>query len=243
VSTVGKKICFSVSILVLALVTFAYHQRVTISMMYANPELTGNDPWLHAVPRPLLDLRATDDPGTQIKAFGFEFEVPWKGSETPVRGEFIKRFSFEEDRVVALWNPSTDPNFAALLRSEGLSRILGRDAVNSRYSLEAATLNATPHPINLFTPPSESIRQFILLTQKSAEEHRGTVDILSVASHDLRGFQIGDPARVSSVLLLLFDKSDDELEVLVFKNPKTKSRITQGDVNRIIQTIHSTSSH
>jgi len=250
VSQRGNTLGFVLLGLLVACGAFVYVQRGTISAMYELRQPPFNDPALRELPRPLPELKVNDANGTTITGYGYAFEAPWK--DTPKSDHshesFMLRFTFVSTRLVCLLNRGMSPDFAALIRSDprsGIGRVLGPESVSSKYALESAAMNAFPRPINLFTPSSTSIRQVFLLTWKSLAPRPWNVDttVFNISSPSVRGFQFGDPAKTTFVILHLYDSADRMAEIWVSVDPKSQDRITQADINRIIQTVHFTDSH
>lgn len=203
---------------------------------YEARRMLREEPRLAMVPQPVKDTAVNPEPGKSFSCFGYTFEVPWKDVDRIDNGKTLERIVFKSGRVLLLFDPKEKTDRIKTL--QGGSALFGAEAMASNYNLENAILFMTPDKVSLRLSRNEAIRNTMFLMIKSTELKKEESALYSVQSRDLRGFQKGEPSRDKVIFLELFDDQDREVEVLVAPDKQGRAKITQADVNRIIQTIH-----
>lgn len=201
-----------------------------------------SNPRLSIVPKPLADTTRSQSSGEKIAKFGYSFEVPWHKSEPDVVRGPVAVYIFSNGEHVA---------FMDLARSElagGQDRMTNRAFItaigpyfdaHSQYELLSSELNVTPNDISLFFWTRRSRRNALLLNFKNTFFKWDKISaIYSVDLSGTPGFQIGDPLHDPTVELRWFDTSEDELQI--FFTSKVQTRISQQDINCVIQSLRVT---
>jgi len=190
-------------------------------------------PNLSRIPEP-LDLR--DDsktPGTKISEFGYEFEVPWAEIPQTRKTEYLSDYVFGGDRAVVLFNPSDrDTSVTYSLAEQQLVSAL------QGYSIMKAALNTTPEQMSPFLSKREATRQLTLLKMKQVFGLEGLSSAFySFDRGDLRGFQIGDPAKDHNIELDCFDSNGLRIHFVFSSKHGSRPTLEQREINRVINTL------
>jgi hypothetical protein len=215
---------------------------------YFAREANHNDPLLTLTPQPLKDYRASSQGGMSFSQFGYAFEVPWRDLDKVDNRKSVTRIYFKGGQVVLFFDPKQTVNRlkvmqdAAAQNGKDLRVLFGSEVPTSNYQVLSAILSTTPYRVSLLTPTNTLVRISILLTFKHTELINQPTSVYSVETHNLRGFQKGDPLRAERATILdLFNEQDQDLELWVATQKGSSAIITQADINRIVQSLHPTS--
>lgn len=186
--------------------------------------------------------------GAHLSYFGYEFETPWPELETSGTWESSARAVFRSGQIVTLNVPpkhlsmikTVDSWFAA--RGVTWATVFGADFPRSNYAIYQAAMDLTPDQISVFGPRQRAAAGVVLLeVAKSAYALPGDTAIHSFSSKYLRGFQFGDPDRTQSIRVIAFDSEDRQVVFIFGTKPGAGARISQVEINRVIQTMRPTS--
>jgi len=216
-----------------------YGVTIELTPWYQARSMCRDNPFVKLVPVPLPDQGVAPLAGTRLEADGFSIQFPW--SEAPQRrnGKTLDVIAFPTRGVgMILFGPSQTAYSAAypqIRKSAG--EILGEETAHSRYQLTAAELAASPDQVRWWKAPRENAKYFYLLAMKSMIlQNWGCVYILNQGN--VRGFQVGDPAKPPyRVDLRLFDSDDREYEILITPKSKAASSFSQAEVNAIVASL------
>ena len=157
---------------------------------------------------------------TVLKAQGLTFQVAKKGPALETDRANISSFAFGNgDRVVVSKSDSAyelkntvskDKNFAIF------KKIVGEDKFASEYTTENTIINVTPNEIYFSQSKDKMVTDSLLLTLKEIispviaadEDH-----IYSFNTGQVKGFQFGSAKAGKTVVIRLFDKSDNRYEI------------------------------
>ena len=214
---------------------------------YLVGKMRRREPLLATIPQPLKDSKAATAEGVTLSRYGYEFEIPWKDIDRINNLKTTTWVIFKSGRNVMVDDPSQKPDRIQVMREQAaedghdVRDLFGAATVASNYQLVNAELTMTPERVTLLMPGKELARDFTLLLLKGAEALNTESGLYSVEAHGFRGFQKGAPeAGQDRVVLQLFDAQDRELNLSIFVDSRKNAPITQGDVNRVIQTLHRT---
>lgn len=202
-------------------------------------------PGMYTVVQPLADYTASDAPGTTLSFDGFEFDVPWKsGYKTRTANKRVQGFEFATGQSALLWVAENQDGLLTeaandqSMHMEGFRSAFPKLIKQSAYDQYSTLLNITPASIHPFGPIDENARATTLLMLKAIAPPG---DIKSGAYSfklpDKRGFQLGNPSATSHVCVEVFDLNGHNLEIFLSEKVGTP-RITQPEVNRIIESLH-----
>jgi len=204
------------------------------------------DRCLALIPRPLPDESASQAPAIKQAYFGYEFETPWPGPETTKQNSALVDLIFHGDYGVLFWNPAERHNLlenpSAVAphpnMKDAMGAILGGDAVQSNYDLLKSQLNMTPAKVLPALSRREANRRLALLRMKGALEcSRKPAGFYFFQSENLKCIQTGDPALDSPIEVRCFDPGDHEFNFLFSTRKDSGLRISQLEINRVIQTL------
>jgi hypothetical protein len=203
-------------------------------------------PEVNVLPQPLLDLTASPASGTTLSYYGNSFETPWNGAKQLKALRNITRITFASGQDLLIWAPTGKQGFLQevaedkTMGSAQMRALFASDIKEGPYTETCALLNATSDQVRFFDPPWVSARRFYLVFFKSiAEGPEDKTGIYAFHTPVVRGFQLGNPAYSQRIRLDFFDMNGNSLgELSLWYSPKTSSRGTQADLNRIIQTFH-----
>jgi hypothetical protein len=121
---------------------------------------------------------------------------------------------------------------------DNLRRVCGEEALQSDYSLHRLILEAMPGQITLLTRREDAVRNSMLLLMKGVlVPTGGESGIFRVRNEKFQGFQYGDPQRRPKSLDVEIFAEDGGLSfVFAQKDNGAGAAITQGEINRVIQT-------
>ena len=107
----------------------------------------------------------------------------------------------------------------------------------SNYAFAKASFSMTPQRLSLFMPGMEAKRNIQLLKIKQQHVYAKT-GLYSIQTSKWHGFQTGDPSQNGgSSMLFLFDDHDHEVRLIFATDKQAKTKVTQADVNRVVQTL------
>jgi hypothetical protein len=207
-------------------------------------------PDIETIPAPLADLSISDVPHKKVSYFGYEFELPWddvdEQKDKTAGPIHISAFCSEN----AFWFSTFPPkNFVNLIMKEsnldaqGFRQLYGDEAFESDYGFHKKMLQTTPSEITPFVSRREAAGGTILLILKATSMPKADSGIFSIRTQGFGGFQFespqGRPFRITDELY-----SDDGGIDLMFlqKAGGSAPAISQSEINRVIQSIHRTTS-
>lgn len=211
-------------------------------------KITRQKPSMSFVPTPLTDSTPTASSGTKISRFGYELEAPWSDVDRIDDRGGIARVVFKSGRVLVLFNPidAVDRIHEMQKAAQGtgkpsadIRKVFGSQATSSNFDLVRTVLSTKPEDAKLSISREDAIKLAILLVLKNSEISNAVGGVFSIQTPALRGFQKGDPEGGARMVVLdLFDVRDHEFVIWFAAEPSSGVRITQGDINRIVQTLH-----
>lgn len=204
------------------------------------------------VPTDLKDISVSDAPGPKLSYFGYEFEVPWSDldetqtklypANRPEKTAVVLTFrSGLRLKVTAIpaheWNSDSDPEIRMVPRVVAAN--FGNEAIRSDYTIAKSIYEFTPHRMHYWAlQPGVHYREQALLVIKSvmllAPADTG---ILNIQNKQFKGFQQGDPHVPQSKLAFHLYSDDGSVEFIFFEKDKKFARVTQPEINRMIQTL------
>jgi hypothetical protein len=204
-------------------------------------------PFVEQTPVPLTDLSISRVPGMKLSYFGYEFEVPWTDidkEKSKIIGGNKAIIVFRSGNVLSVWSGPPHEFMNGLLAMGKIDqptfrRIYGDQTLESDYNFMRLILEATPDKVRLFSPRSTTVSQGVLVSVKAlctpGDPNSG---IFEIKTGEFRGFQYGrlqSPPKVVNVELF---PEDGHLDLFFNQRRDGLVVISQGDVNRVVQTIH-----
>jgi hypothetical protein len=203
-------------------------------------------PIVKKAPVELTDLSISQSPGRKLNYLGYEFEVPWNDvddDKTKQVGE-MHVIVFRSGNSISFSRAQPKEFVNAFLSSakddpDMLRKLYGEDALQSDYRLKRLILESTPDKVTLFTSRKDSVRNAMLLLIKGVMvPNGGDSGIYWIRTSHFQGYQYGDPrSRPKSLEVELFNENEGLGFIFSQKEKATTSAISQGDINRVIQTV------
>jgi hypothetical protein len=203
---------------------------------------TRYDPWIADLPLPLNAPSAADG-STQLKAFNYEFKVPWSGKQKTNGALTYTTFRFDSGQVVVFFDPEAQVDSLRTLKSTSpleyrqFQNVFLGQSFDTNYSLYQAVYGAAPAETSPFMPTGEAIRLNQLLLWKISFGYDAMPGLHSIGFGGNRGFQFGDPSTGRPVALRIFDGSDSQLRFIFLVAAGSNAKIEQSDINAAVQSL------
>lgn len=204
---------------------------------------TRANPWINEVPQ-ALDSSSVPAGTTQLKAFDYEFKVPWSGSPktTPSLGHV--EFRFDSGQVVLFFDPEAQADLLRTLTSasspleyQQFQNVFVGQSFDSNYSLYKAVYSAAPSAVSPWMSMRDAIRLNQLLLWKISFGADATPGIHAVESGGNRGFEFGDPSSGRPVALRLFNGRDVQFRLIFLVAAGSGAKIAQADIDSAVQSL------
>jgi hypothetical protein len=204
------------------------------------------DPWLLDVPQPLPSAPAPAK-GNQLKAFDYEFIVPWTGDpkKTPSLSNVV--FRFDSGQVVVFYDPSVQLDMLRELKDSKpveyrkFVNVFADHPIDSNYGMYQAVYSASPAQLSPFMNSRDAMRMNVLLIWKLSFgfdlEPQAGPGIYSFDFGKNRGFQFGDPATGRPVAVRVFDDRNHHFRFIFTTTAGSNAKLTQDDINAAIQSL------
>ncbi len=214
-------------------------------------------PITRVVPQPLMDNSVSQAPGAKLSYFGYDFEVPWTDlddnltklspKDKPEKHRVDLHFR-SGLRVVVAAVPSREWSRGVAeemkVSPEAIEAAFGPGTSRSDYLFVKALYEFTPERMHHWTTSTTvwSRDQMLLIVKSIALLKSAQSGIFALQNQDYLGFQEGNPqVRQDGIAVHLFS-DNGSVEILFFqKDYKNSTGVTQPEINRIIQSLRSTS--
>jgi hypothetical protein len=198
-----------------------------------------------SVPGPLRDTTASTAEGSTISFGDHQFDAPWKESQQEQQGT---RIHFETGQIIEFSDfdsTNVDPIDPQILHSNraDFANAFGTGIFPSKYDQYQAILSVKPSDWSPLRSRREFARfQFLLEIKGLWFEHNVTApEIFSFETNNYRGFELSGLSHDwQNVIVNWFDAADHRFQINVRGNARSDVRITQPEVNRIIQSFRLT---
>ena len=207
------------------------------------------------VPTELKDHSISQAPGLRLSYIGYNFEVPWNDLDEPQTKLYPKD---KPNRVVLVFRSGLRVVVTALPAREWVNRLpgelktspeemeatFGHEAMQSDYNFVKMIYEFTPdtmHHWNISSSKPFARDASLLIIRSLAPLKCAETGIFKVQNESFKGFQQGNAeTRRDGVAVNLY--SDDGSVELIFdeNNYQNSGRVTQPEINRIIQSLHKT---
>jgi hypothetical protein len=201
----------------------------------------GANPWIKDVPQ-ALNAPPIQQGSTELKAFDYEFKVPWTGKSTAVSEPGKIDFHFDSGPVIVFHDPAAQADMAQQLSSENpaqyqrMQNALGQ-SFGTNYEIYSAVYDASPASISPFSSLRDAIRVNQLLLWKLAFGDDARPGIHSIQFGSNRGFEFGDPSTGQPVALRIFDGRDKQFRIIFLNAAGAATKFTQADIDAVVQSL------
>jgi hypothetical protein len=203
---------------------------------------THANPWISDVPQAVSDAPAQPET-TELKAFNYEFKLPWSGKQKAISAPERMEFRFDSGAVVILFDPEAQVDLLRTITLEEPAQynqfhnvFLGQSFA-SNYDLYNAVYSASPAAVSPWIPLRDAIRINQLLLWKLAFGLDAAPGIHAIAFGGNRGFEFGDPSSGRPVALHIFNGRDAQFRFLFLVAAGSSARLTQDDINSVVQSL------
>jgi len=206
------------------------------------------NPDLAEVPQPLpapISAPAADSKGAVLKAYDYEFQVPWTGKYKQSSEMATTQFRFDSGQIVILFDPEAQLDVLRGIRTSksqeylNFAEVLESQNVDSNHGLFGIVYAASPSKVSPFMQQSDAQRMNVLLLWKLSFGMDARPGIYSFDFGKNRGFQFGSPAPGRPVALRVFDDQGQQLRMIFTTAAGSAAQITQGDISLAAQSLKS----
>jgi hypothetical protein len=199
--------------------------------------------WIKDVPH---GLNSTSVPAgnTQLKAFDFEFKVPWSGKYKTTSELMGDEFRFDSGQIVVFFDPQAQADMLRTLTSasnqleyQQFQNVFVGQSFASNYDLYKAIYGASPADVSPWMSMRDAIRMNQLLLWKISFGLDALPPLHSVEFGSNRGFQFGDPSSGRPVALRIFDGRDVQFRFIFLAAAGSNAPMAQGDIDSAVQTL------
>jgi hypothetical protein len=200
------------------------------------------DPWLSEVPVPLPG-KVAQPQATQLRAYDYEFSVPWTGKPRATPLHIGTEFRFASGQVVVFFDPETQLDTLRALKSSApaeyykFQSVFREQSIESNYALYQAIYGASPAQASPFLSGDAAQRINALLLWKLSFGFDQQPGIYSFEFGRNRGFQFGNPGNARPVAVRVFDDQDRQFRFLFTVAAGSKAQITQDAINTAVQSL------
>jgi len=210
-------------------------------------DIARKTPVVKKAPLELADLSISQAPGKRLSYFGYEFEVPWDDideAKSQIIGGNKAIVVFRSGNVLSVWSGSPHEFVDTVLPSgkidrETLRQIYGDEALQSDYEFHRILLETTPDTITPFISKRRAISLSMLLIMKAISAPRGAeTGIFAVHAGAFKGFQFGQPQSSPTGISVELFADSGSLSFIIGQKKNGSTIISQPDINRILETLH-----
>lgn len=204
-------------------------------------------PWIKVVPQALPAPNAPVK-GQIVRAFDFQVSSPWPGNPKPKPQETNVAFQYDTGQVLVFFDPGTQIDTLHAIQSSNplefqkFSNVFLGTPIGSNFELYGNVYGASPDRLSPFMNSAEAVRINALLLWKLSfgEDLPCAGQFYSFDWKDIHGFQFGDPAKGRPVAVRAFDDRSHQFRFILTAVNGENGKITQDDINQILQTIQPT---
>jgi len=236
---ISKVLCISFVFAGVVVWGFGYQ----ISAWHYTKQLRASHPHIDLVPQPLSPVVPSDARGTTLTHYGYEFEVPWLDPQIVRDIPLIVNYEAPSGQILVFWHPERSPVTAGIknaARDQKLNyeKVLGKEGLQSDYSLLKAEMEVTPNQILPFMSKNDAVRRMIFLTMKATMIAKKISAIYSFNLDNLHGFQFGNPATDELIQVQAYDSDDLLIRFFFAMKDRSSGKIRQAEINRVLETFH-----
>lgn len=204
--------------------------------------LTRYNAWVSDVPAP-VDTPTSPGGSAQLKAYNYEFKVPWAGKSKTSASLTYTEFRFDSGQVVVFFDPEAQLDTMRTIKNtsplafQQFENVFGGQPFETNYALFQAVYSASPAGTSPFMSSRDAIRTNLLLLWKISFGYDAQPGLHSIEFNGNRGFQFGDASTDRGVALRIFDGRDNQFRFIFATTAGSNGKIAQGDINLTVQTL------
>lgn len=202
------------------------------------------NPWIKGTPQ-ALNATPVAAGSTQLKAFDFQFTVPWSGKYKSTAVELAStEFRFDAGQVVVFFDPQAEADMLRMLTSasnqlayQQFQNVFVGQSFGSNYDLFKAIYGSSPSDVSPLMSMHDAIRENQLILWKMSFGLDAPPPLHSIEFGSNRGFQFGEPSSGRPVALRIFDGRDQQFRFIFLAAAGSNAQITQADIDTAAQTL------
>lgn len=228
----------AVSLTVIYLWFFWFQTLTLLEMHYSYRHI----PIAHMKPVELKDQSIAPSVGSNLSCFGYDFEVPWKDTDTEhIQRKNMVLIPFRSGLRLLVGHGSTHDLIDTVMEQtktdpEHFRATYGDKAAQSDYEFLKLALNATPESVRLLDSKENTVRKSSLVLYKTFLVP-GDSGIFKVQANGFKGFQYGDPRKLSRQITVTLYSAKGGIEFNFLPQKASPYPISQADINRVVQTV------
>ena len=204
------------------------------------------NPRLLEVPQPLpppSSQPVAASKGAPLKAFNYEFTVPWQGKPKITPTLTNVEFKFDSGQVVVFYDPEGQVDTMGELRRanpneyQRIQQIFAGTSLHTNYDLYRAVYDASPTQASPFMPVNDATQLNVLLLWKLSYGFDSGPGIWSFDFGDKRGFQFGDALSGLPVALRVFDDRNHQFRFVFLVVSRSNVTISQDEIDAVVQSL------
>jgi len=202
-------------------------------------------------PEALEDLSISTAQGEELSYFGYQFEVPWNDidetqtklypRDKPTRVVLTFRSGLRlmvTDIPAGQWVRALSSDFHFTPRQ--IEAAFGKEATQSDYSFDQMLYEFTPDKMDVWSLSSlvHNRDNMLLLIKSMALSRDANSGIFAIQNPAYKGFQQGTPKSPWDGFIFDLYPDTDRMEfILSQKNRPGPGRVSQAEINRIVQSL------
>jgi hypothetical protein len=242
----GARSAILLMVAVLAVAGFSVAYGLQTLAWFEAKRWASANPWLLDVPQPIPSAMPPAK-GNQLKAFDYEFLVPWAGDPKTAPSLSNVVFRFDSGQVVVFYDPSVQLDMLRELKDSKpneyrkFTSVFADHPIESNYGMYQAVYSASPAQISPLMNGRDAMRMNVLLIWKLSfgfdVEPQAGPGIYSLDFGKNRGFQFGDPATGRPVAVRVFDDRNHHFRFIFTTTAGSNAKVTQDDINTAVQSL------
>jgi hypothetical protein len=244
-------------IVVIAVALYAIFFGLQTLIWFETHRWAHANPWLADVPKAVAEHSTAAAPpptaedssaaarpaGTALKAYEYEFKVPWSGKFKSTEQRDYTEFRFDSGEVVMFFDPETQRDLLREITSgeqvqyNQFRNVFIGQSFDSNYDLYNAVYSASPAEVSPWIPLRDAVRINQLLLWKLSFGVSATPGIHAIAFGGNRGFQFGDPSSGRPVALRIFNGRDKQFRFFFLAAAGSGAKISQDDIDLAVESL------
>jgi hypothetical protein len=235
----------AIILVIVAVVVAAYCMAYGVQTLvwFETHHWTSDNPWIDDLPQ-ALDSSNVPTGTTQLKAFDYEFNVPWPGKAKITPSPEHTEFRFDSGQVVVFFDPQGQADMLHALTSgtsqteyNQFQNVFVGQSFSSNYDLYKAVYGSAPSEVSPWMAMRDAIRLNQLVLWKISFGLDAAPGIHLIAFGNNRGFEFGDPSTGRPVALRIFNGRDTQFRFIFLLAASSSAKIAQADIDSAVESL------
>jgi hypothetical protein len=234
------------ALLVIVMAIFCVEFGVQTLTWFEARHWGASSPWLADVPQPLPAAADDASVGGQVKAFNYEFNVPWKTKPKSAESLTNVQLKYDSGQAIIFFDPDSQLDVIHSLKSSNpieyqkFSNVFASQPIETNYALYQAVYAASPAQFSPIMKVEDARRDNALLLWKLSFgpdlRLEAAPEFYSFDWGKIRGFQFGEPSK-GPVALRVFDDSNRQFRFIFTVAYGSGAKIAQSDINMALRSL------